>query len=199
MRRYTISLMLAILVIAVPRVTFADAGTLDFKALMQKCADFKFQGDAPFSHYDPAKADLNKNGLLDAAEFGRIAAICADASAPQHEAVHEAFKKNETQLTADLGGLAGALLPTLKSVLAGYATLGDGDYSREPDKFVGSWGHVAETMKGIKDFGSKWAEGAPDKAKYVLNAFPAKERLTKENAKPEELAPVEKPAAPAAQ
>jgi len=198
MRKYMVSWILVGIALTIPVAAFGDAETIDFKVMMDKAATFKFGDDAPFQHYDPAKADLNKNGVLDAAEFARIAAICADEKSPHHEAVHEAYKKNHTQLAADLGGLAGALLPTLKNIMGAYATLGDGVVTRAPEeKFTGSWGHVGETVQGLQEFGSKWAEGAPDKAKYVLDAMPASAKLTKETAKPEELVPVAPAAAPA--
>ena len=167
-----IGLIVAAALVALPTLAFADAEAIDFTAMMQTCADFEFGGDQPLSHLDPAAADENGNGVLDATEFATISAICADAGLPNHDLVHEAYKVNRMQADTDLGPLAHALIPVFHEVMAAYATLGDGSYTRDPDTFSGSWGVLAEHIQALDGSGSQWASGAPNDADYVRNAMP---------------------------
>jgi len=139
----------------------------DFDELMRKCAAFKYGNDKPYAHLDPARADANENGMLDVDELAVIAAVMKDEQAPHHGEVHDAFRANETKAAKDLGGLATALLPSLKSVMAGYIVLGDGSFQREPEQFNGSWGVFANHIEGMADYGSGWKTGAPKEEDYT--------------------------------
>jgi hypothetical protein len=150
--------------------------TVDFDLWMGKLGIWPFSGGYPYSYLTPTTADNNGNGILDATEFALITAICNNLSHPLHDQIHEALKANAAQLTIDLGGLAGSLVPTVKWVMAAYVVLGDGSYTRKLntatppveviDTAVGSWGVVAVTIEGMASYGSGWFTGAPADANY---------------------------------
>jgi len=144
---------------AVPGAAFGDVEIVDFDALMQTCVMF-------LPELDPATADNNNNGMLDATEFAVLSAVFADTGYSFHDTVHEAYKTNCAQLLIDLGAVAEMIVPELKYVLGAYATLGDGSYTRSPETFEGSWGYVADLIYQLAIAGSRWDEGAPDDADY---------------------------------
>ena len=75
-----------------------------------------------------------------------ISVVVADPTAPNRRVVLRAYTRNLEQVSADLGTLAVSIAPSLKQVMAAYATLGDGRYRRHKGSFKGSWGVVARTI-----------------------------------------------------
>jgi len=142
---------------------------------------WKDQYDPTDPHEWVAPCDNNDNGIYDAIEFAVLLAIIADGSNPNHDTVHEAWRANNARFDMDAGALAHALFGprgySMQKVLAAYATLGDGGYQRYANPtpppadygydFTGSWGIFAETLYGMRDYGSYWSSGAPDSANYV--------------------------------
>ena len=165
------------------------ASTVDFDTWMQELAYYPFGGENPLLHLDPdgywtddplledpdppgtgtwvEGCDNNGNGILDAKEFALITAVCNDTGHPLHDTVHEALKANEARSETDVGVLAGTLLPPLRLVMGAYASLGDGDYTRAPETFEGSWGVAAETIYWWATYESLWIAGAPADEDYT--------------------------------
>ncbi len=197
MKRKVFLAVVAALALAVPGAAFADAETVDLAGYMLDCAEVVYESGNPYLHLHPTgyweddswladpgddhvwvlPSDQNSNSIPDATEFALLEAIFANAGAANHDLIHDGWKANVTQATSDLGGLAGALAPSVKYVMAAFATLGDGGFERfEYDgadygyNFVGSWGHVGDTIFGMAGYGSSWNADGPDAALYVRNA-----------------------------
>ena len=173
MRKYSRCVLLAVVLMA-PGFAFADVQTVDFDALMTQAKDFVYEGGHSFAYLDPATADNNENGILDATEFAVLSAIFANAGNPIHTQIHEAWKANVNQADTDLGSLVRELAsPWLKQIMAAYATLGDGDYQAYVDggvrhgyAYSGSWGIYAFILYMLRANGSDWNGGAPVEANY---------------------------------
>ena len=141
--------------------------TVNFDKLMRTCSVVDLGDQKPYAYLDPAEADLNENGMLDADELAVLAAVIKDDQAPHHAEVRDAFKANEAKAGKDLDGFSNLLLPPLKSVMAGYIMLGDGWFHRESEQSSGSRGVFAQHFEGTADYGSVWKVGAPKKEDYT--------------------------------
>lgn len=160
--------------------TFADSFETSFDEWMEQCASFEYTGVNPFRQYTPGggeylngdgvlavlpPADNNDNGILDSDEFAVLSSVLATPAASCHETVHAAFAANVLQAQNDIGTMV-YIVPSLKYVMAAYATIGDGGYTRNPNSFQGSWGVFAKQVYELRAEDSRWQQGAPASSEY---------------------------------
>ncbi len=160
MRRITVLLLLAAMIV-LPSVAYAHVQTINFRCIFQYCHD-RFYALAGVTMYNPETADWTIEGgvgILDADEFTLLSLIFANAAAPNHDDVHNAFLQNSARARVVIGSTIIGLTtssatsgPTARQLIPGsspaayYAADGlMGAYLT-----LGEWNTYDTTMAGFK-------------------------------------------------
>lgn len=160
MRRCCVLLLLAAMV-AMSSTAFADAQTIDIRAIMQYCHS-QFVALAGVTFYDPAAADWTVDGglgILDSSEMELLQLILATPTLSVHDAVHAAFTTNQAKCRSAIGTTIIGLTsdPNNKQMKPGTTQQYALDALMGAYVTMGEWTLWMTTIEGLKDsaFGAR--------------------------------------------